>query len=111
MVSNPDRTNRVLTVDITQTGEVAAYDVRGSGPRRANLVALYMDADEAIDVAVDFGADDADGNVVWFDHVDHVYSATDTIRDSWEQPEDYVRVRITAAGTAGEGQLLFAEGR
>lgn len=102
--------NTVQTVPIDATGEVATYEISSTWAS-AKTVGLNIDADEAIDVSVDIGGENAsDGTKTWF--TDEVtYLSTDTIRDSWVQAEEWLRIRITTAASDGsEATVYIARG-
>lgn len=102
--------NNVQTVSIDATGEVATYEISGTHPP-AQTIGLNIDADEAIDLSVDVGVDDrSTGTITWFDDA-VTYTSTSTVRDAWVQAEEWLRIRVTTAGTAGsEATIYLARG-
>lgn len=102
--------NTIQTVSIDSTGEVAAYEAKGSWGTE-KTIGLNIDATEAVDWAVDIGGEDeSTETVTWF--TDAVtYASTDTVRDSWVQAEEWLRIRVTTAGSAGsEATIYLARG-
>lgn len=98
--------NSVQTVSIDATGEVATYEISGTHPP-AQTIGLNIDADEAIDLAVDLGVDDeSTDTITWFDDA-VTYTGTATIRDAWVQAEEWIRIRVTTAGTAGSQATIY----
>jgi hypothetical protein len=103
--------NTVQTVGIDVTGEIASYEISGTwGP--AQTIGLNIDANEAIDLSVDLGAqNEADESITWFDDA-VTYSQVTSVRDGWVQAEEWIRLRVTtAAATAGsEATVYLARG-
>ena len=95
-------TNRLLSKAIDATGELAVFEIREDVDPDSKHVGLNIDGGEAASYAVDVGAPDGDGNVVWISQNEAEYTDTADVSDGWRQTEKYMRIRVTtAAPTAG----------
>lgn len=82
--------------DISAQGDIIVLHVR-----EAPQVGLQIEATAEADYAVDVGPD----GTTWFENVETYEAAnedTTRIDDGWTQPEEWLRVRVSAAAAAGE---------
>lgn len=92
--------NRLITVPIDSTGEVARFSV-------AELVGFNIDGDASASYAVDVGVE-TDSGFHWFQD-QATYSSTTAVSDSWKQAEPMLRIRVTTAASSGnEARVLVA---
>lgn len=102
--------NTVQTVSIDEAGEIARFEIsRTWAP--AYTIGLNIAGEATADYAVDIGGINAeDTEPTWFED-EVTYDATDEVRDSWVQVEEWVRIRVTGPAAAGtEATLYVARG-
>lgn len=101
-----DNINQSQTIPIDDTGEVARVNLEEVG-RPAWLIGLSLDdADAAASYAVDLGVPDGSGGVDWVATDEVTYSSVTEISDTWDQPERYLRVRVTSAASTDDTARL-----
>lgn len=101
---------------IDEVGEVARYTVsRGPGYARKSLIEVYLDGDEAASYHIEFGFDRADGEGKYWYEMDssaYTFADTTTIRESWEQACEYLRIMVDEPASDGsEAVVAVAHGR
>ena len=114
----PLATDRVHTLPIDATGEIARFDVSVPGshkPERSATIELTIDGDATADYSVEFGSLDAvDGEdmIHWFGVPDDFsYASTAYVDDAWVQSREYVRIMVdTAAASGNEARVVLTYG-
>lgn len=98
-------TAEVHTIPIDSTGEFW-FKVYGE-----DKISFLLDGDNTADYALDVGVDDDTPTTDnWFNAKDS-FSATDTIRQVYDHPETWIRLRVTAASaTAGDEARVAVSG-
>ena len=109
-------TDRVHTLPIDATGELARFAVSGShNLARSGTIELTIDGDAPADYSLEFGSIDAvDGEsmIHWFPVPDDFsYASTDYVEDAWVQSRRYVRIMVDTAATSGsEARVVVTYG-
>ena len=109
-------TDRVHTLPIDATGELARFAVSGShNLARSATIELSIDGDAAADYHLEFGSIDAvDGEdtIHWFGVPDDFsYASTDYVEDAWTQSRRYIRIMIDSAAPSGsEARVVVTYG-
>lgn len=100
---NPNNTE---TVPIDGTGEIARYEV-STPSGGAPTIGLNIDGDDVASYAVDVGGSDSDDEAtVWFND-EVTYTDVSSVSDGWVQAEEWVRIRVTSAATAGSEAVVY----
>ena len=109
-------TDRVHTLPIDATGELARFAV-GGGPgfSRTSTLELRIEGDAAAAYHLEFGLEDSEDRdtIHWYEVPDDfAYASTTTVEDAWQQSRRFVRVMVDEAATAGStATVSLAYGR
>ena len=109
-------TDRVHTLPIDATGELARFAVSGShNLARSATIELSIDGDAPASYSLEFGsidAEDGESTIHWFGVPDDFsYSSTDYVEDAWTQSRRYIRIMVEEAATAGsEARVVVTYG-
>lgn len=109
-------TDRVHTLPIDATGELARFAVSGShNLARSATIELTIDGDAPASYSLEFGsidAEDGESTIHWFDVPDDfTYPSTGHVDDAWVQSRRYVRIMVDEAAPAdSEARVVVTYG-